>query len=108
MDHQAADYDVDEFVGGVEGGGGSFRVCAVGLVGEAACVVDDLRGWVDSDDVSVGGDGLGHHAGEVAGATADVEDAVAGPGTAAGGELGEDVASPSAEENGREAVVAAA
>src|SRR6266508_903105 len=107
MDHQAADDDVVVAVGRVDGFGDSFREGAFGEAGDTACAGDDLPGGIDSEGGAAGGDGLGHDAGEVAGAASDVEDPVAWAGAAEGRQLGENTASAAAEEDGGEHVIAA-
>jgi hypothetical protein len=106
MDHQAAHHDVVRAVRHVECLGGPVGERAIGLAGQTPGVGDRLGGGIHASRGAAGRHGLGQHTGEVPAAAADVEDPVAWPGAALGGQPGEDTASTAAEEDRAEEVVA--
>jgi hypothetical protein len=107
MDHQAAHHDVVGAVRGVEGLGDPVGEGAVCVAGETLGLRDRLAGGVHALGATPGRDGLGHQAGEIPGAAADVEHPVAGAGAACGGQLAEDTTSTAAEQDGSADVVGA-
>jgi hypothetical protein len=105
MDRQAADHDVARVVRSVECFGGPVRERAVGEASETLRLRDRLAGGVHAVGRAVGRYGLGHDAGEVSGAAADVEHAVSWADAAGGRQLTEDVPPAAAEEDRGDEVV---